>query len=69
VVGKELGPNMTIEEIVERVIALRWVEKTSGMKTGRSQQTILRALPDAELAEVSVRLKRYEQELETKEKV
>jgi|HubBroStandDraft_6_1064221.scaffolds.fasta_scaffold1012313_2 hypothetical protein len=60
---------MTIEEIVERVIALRWIEKTHGMKTGRSQQSILRALPDAELAEVSVLLKRREQELEEKEKV
>lgn len=39
------------------------------MKTGRSQQSILRALPDAELAEVSVLLKRREQELEEKEKV
>lgn len=52
---------MTIDEVVERLIALKWIAKKNGMKTDRSQQAILRALGPQELAEVAVRLKQFEE--------
>jgi hypothetical protein len=45
-----------IQQVVDRVHALREVTRTTGMHTTRSQQTILRALPDDVLTEVALRL-------------
>lgn len=47
---------MTVEEAVDKILALRELTGTSGMITVRSQRTILQSLNDADLAEVSLRL-------------
>ncbi len=47
-----------IDTIVERITALRELTKATGTQTTRTQNEILRALPDDVLAEVAVRLKR-----------
>jgi hypothetical protein len=47
-----------VDSVVERITALRELTKATGTQTTRTQNEILRALPDDVLAEVAVRLKR-----------
>lgn len=49
-----------IQDIVDRLHALREVTRKTGMRTTRSQQTIMRALPDDVLTEVAYRLEQVE---------
>lgn len=52
---------MTTDEIFDRIVALRWTAQKFGMKTDRSQQVLLKSLDPEQLAEVSVRLKEFEE--------
>jgi hypothetical protein len=49
-----------LDAVVERIIALRDVTRTTGTITKRSQSLILQKLPDDVLAEVAVRIARQE---------
>jgi hypothetical protein len=49
------------DEIAEKIVALRELTKSTGTETTRSQNQILRALPDDVLGEVAVRIKRLTQ--------
>jgi hypothetical protein len=47
-----------VDAIAEKILALRQLTAETGTATTRSQNDILRALPDDILVEVAVRLKR-----------
>ena len=49
-----------IKSTVERLFALREITRTTGFHTTRSQQTILRQLPDEVLTEVAFQLQQRE---------
>jgi hypothetical protein len=52
---------MNLEEVVEKIIALRDVSKKTGLITKRAQNALLVGLSDAELADVAVKIKNEEQ--------
>ncbi|MGH9521050.1 MAG: hypothetical protein ACRD3E_00810 [Terriglobales bacterium] len=51
---------MSVDEVVERILALREITRITGMITKRAQNELLASLPDKTLTEVAVRLQRNE---------
>ncbi len=53
---------MSVDEVVERIVALRRVTEQTGCITRRTQSELLASLPNDVLLEVSLRLNRIENE-------
>ena len=51
---------MSKDEVIERMLALKILTKTTGVRTTRTQGELLESLPGPLLAEVALELARYE---------
>jgi len=49
------------QETLEKVIALRWLARSTGMKTYKSENVLLNSLTPEELAEVSLGLMEHQE--------
>lgn len=49
----------TAQAAAEKIIALKWMTRTRGFQTSRSQSAILKTLNEADLADVSLALQQH----------